>query len=282
MKKPNILLIYKRSALSMAGKISGRLHNSRKFLDNHLAHYEALRSIEKILKKYDVPYKKYARGAFEDYSPYDVIVTVGGDGTVLHAARWVNRRQIILGVNSDPSWSVGEFCCTDAARFELKLKNLLCHKLKTCRLYKLQIRLKDGHRTRRAECLNDILICHANPGAMSRYALTIGGIKEDQRDSGIWFSTAAGSTGAMLSAGGKAMPISSTDFQYHPRELYQVKGVPYRLPGGFVKRPRKAVLVSFMPHGRVFVDGAHIKFPFTYGSRAEISLSSNFVQLVHD
>ncbi len=281
MKKPRVLLIYKRSALAMAGKISGRHHNTRKFLHNHLAHYEALSSIEKILKKYDVPYRKYARGKFKDYSPYDVIVTVGGDGTVLQAARWVNRRQVILGVNSDPAWSIGEFCCTDAAHFELKLKQLLGSKLKTCRLYKLQIRLKDAGRTRRVECLNDILICHANPAAMSRYALTIGGVREDQRDSGIWFSTAAGSTGAMLSAGGKAMPLSSTDFQYHPRELYQVKGVPYRLSGGLVKRPQKAVLVSFMPHGRVFVDGAHIKFPFTYGSRAEISLSSNYVQLVH-
>jgi hypothetical protein len=84
----------------------------------------------------------------------------------------------------------------------------------------------------------------------------------------------------MLSAGGKRMGLSSTDIQYKPRELYHSRTVNYRLTGGFIKRPSKAKLVSTMARGYVFVDGAHIKFPLTYGSRAEISSSSNFIQLV--
>jgi len=38
---------------------------------------------------------------------------------------------------------------------------------------------------------------------VSRYYLKIGNLREEQRDSGLWISTAAGSSGAIRSAGGK-------------------------------------------------------------------------------
>lgn len=281
MKKLKVLLIYKLSSLSVAGKLSARLRRTRRFEKNHVAHYAALRMVEDILKKHDVRYHKHARGKNADYRSYDLIITVGGDGTVLGAARAVDSRQILLGVNSDPNWSVGQFCCCNARTFEATLTSVLCGKASMRRLFKLKLRLIDEKESRDIECLNDVLICHANPGAMSRYELVVGKTVEDHRSSGVWFSTAAGSTGAMLSAGGRVMPLSSTDIQYRPRELYHSRTVKYRLTGGIIKRPFKAKLISAMPRGYVFVDGANIKFPFTYGTRAEISSSSHFVQLIH-
>jgi NAD+ kinase len=282
MKTPKILLIYKRSSLSVAGKLSARLRKTRRFENNHATHYATLRMIEGILKRLNIKYHKHARGKGVDYRPFDLVITIGGDGTILEAARALNSRQMILGVNSDPNWSVGQFCCCEAKNFEVMFKRFLSRKAKVCRLYKLKLRLYDGKKVKDVECLNDVLICHANPGAMSRYELSVGKTAEDQRSSGVWFSTAAGSTGAMLSAGGRAMPLSSTDIQYKPRELYHSRTVKYYLTGGLIKRECKASLVSTMAHGYIFVDGAHIKFPFTYGSRAEISSSAHFIQLVHD
>jgi NAD+ kinase len=280
MKKPKTLLIYKRSSLSVAGKLSARLRKTRRFENNHRTHYASLHLVESILKKNGIKFNKHARGKGVNYKPYDLVITVGGDGTMLEAARGLNSRQKLLGINSDPNWSVGQFCCCDAEHFEAMFKKVLSGKNKTCRLYKLKLHLSDGKKSRKIECLNDVLICHANPGAMSRYELKIGKRIEDQRSSGIWFSTAAGSTGAMLSAGGKKMALSSTDIQYKPRELYHSRTVNYHLKGGFIKCPSKAKLVSTMPHGYVFVDGANVKFPLTYGSRAEVSSSSNFIQLI--
>ncbi len=282
MKTPRILLIYKRSSLSVAGKLSDRLRKTRRFENNHMAHYATLRKVESVLKLSGVKYHKHARGKGIDYKAYDIVITVGGDGTILEAARGLNSRQMILGVNSDRNWSVGQFCCCDAQSFENIFKKLLNGKAKICRLYKLKLHLKDGAKSRDIECLNDVLICHANPGAMSRYELTIGKTAEDHRSSGIWFSTAAGSTGAMLSAGGAKMALSSTNIQYKPRELYHSRTVTYQLTGGFVKRPQKAKLVSAMARGYIFVDGANVKFPFTYGSCAEISSSPHFIQLIHE
>ena len=280
MKNLKTLLVYKRSSLSVAGKLSARLRKTRRFENNHVAHYASLRLVENILKKWGIKYHQHARGKGINYKPYDLVITVGGDGTMLEAARGLNNRQMLLGVNSDPNWSVGQFCCCDAKHFEAMLKRSLSGKARIRRLYKLKLHLSDGERSRAIECLNDVLICHANPGTMSRYELTIGKRTEDQRSSGIWFSTAAGSTGAMLSAGGQKMALSSTDIQYKPRELYHSRTVNYRLTGGFIKRPRKAKLISAMAHGYIFVDGANIRFPLTYGSRAEISSSPHFIQLV--
>jgi NAD+ kinase len=281
MKIPRILVVYKRSSLSVAGSLASRLRTIERFKANHAAHFATLRAVEKVLTGSGIPYHKHARGPRVDYAPYELIITVGGDGTVLEAARAATRRQVILGVNSDPCWSVGQFCYADAATFELFLKRFLAGRARVCRVHKLKICLKDGKRLQRMECLNDVLVCHANPAAMSRYVIAIGRQKEEQKDSGIWISSAAGSTGAIASGGGARMPLSSTDIQYKPRELYHSRATRYHLSGGCVKRPGRIVLVSMMPRGLIFVDGSHIRFPFTYGSRAEISSSENFVQLVH-
>lgn len=281
MNLTKILLVYKRSSLSVAGKFSERLRLAQRFQENHRAHYATLRAVERVLKDLNVKYSKHTRGPKVDYKDYDLIITIGGDGTVMEAGRAMKNDQLLLGVNSDPSWSVGQFCATHAGGFRQFFNQVIRGKAKAYRLYKLKIDLKDDKMSRQIECLNDALICHANPGAMSRYTLTVGKTSEHHRNSGIWLSTAAGSTGAILSAGGRKMPLSSTDIQYKPRELYHARGIKYRLTGGLIHKGQAAEFVSSMPHGCVFVDGAHIKFPFVYGAAARISTSSNYLSLIH-
>jgi NAD+ kinase len=129
------------------------------------------------------------------------------------------------------------------------------------------------------EGLNDVLICHANPAAMSRYTIRIGTVCEEHRNSGIWFSSAAGSTGAIFSAGGRRMPLESRQVQYMPRELYYTKKILYRLKGGF--SGQSVTVTSHMTHGCIFIDGAHNKLPFGYGKKAIVSPSPNYIRLIH-
>lgn len=276
-----ILLVYKRSSLSVAGRLSEKVRNAAHFRANHLKHYQTLRGIESILQALDVPYHKKTRNPKTDYSPYDLIITVGGDGTMLEVARSLGHHQLLLGVNSDPDWSVGQFCHAHIGNFERVIRHVLNRSAKIKPLYKLRIILRDGLRTRRIECLNDVLICHANPAAMSRYKITIGKATEEHRNSGIWFASAAGSTGAIASAGGRKLPEESWAIQYRPRELYYAKDIDYRLTGGIIPPGQRAIVVSHMPKGRIFVDGAHVKYPFTYSRKATISHSPNFIRLVH-
>ena len=279
-RTPRVLLLYKRSSFLSNRKAASRLSIDRRFRQNHLNHYASLAVVEDVLKRRELSYRKRCRGKDIDYASFDLVVSVGGDGTFLEAARNLGRHQIILGVNSDPAWSVGQFCACDSVGFEKILLKMLKGSSRIKRLYKLRVVIGPTGKNR-VDCLNDILVCHANPAAMSRYEMRLNGVTEEQRSSGIWFSTAAGSTGAILSAGGKTMPIESRVIQYRPRELYHVNG-HYRFQGGSFRPGTAAVVISRMAYGRIFVDGAHIRLPFTYGQKVRISSSPEFVRAIHD
>ena len=77
--------------------------------------------------------------------------------------------------------------------------------------------------------LNDVLFSHPIPAATTRYAIRRDGRAEEQRSSGVWIATAAGSTAAIHSAGGKILPITSQRLQFVVREPYEKRGVRYRV-----------------------------------------------------
>jgi NAD kinase len=130
--------------------------------------------------------------------------------------------------------------------------------------------------------LNDILICHHNPGAMSRYFLTIGKVKEEQRSSGIWIATAAGSSGGIYSAGGRILPPESKEYQYKPRELYRGKGVYYKLKGDLLNPDQTITMISLMREGVIFVDGSHVCLPFSFGAKIYVQRSSNPLKIIYN
>ena len=117
----------------------------------------------------------------------------GGDGTFLEAARQITT-QPILGVNSDPERSVGAFCPVTRDSFEAALDQVLSGACQTVPLNRMFLCRDD--KPLRFLALNDVLIAHASPAAMSKYQLTVGDTTEDQNGSGLWICTAAGSTGS--------------------------------------------------------------------------------------
>ena len=238
-----------------------------RFKQMHLAHQATLGEVKRVLKKYQVRYRVSYRKTNIPYARYDLVITVGGDGTFLQAARQL-RRQPILGVNSDPKRSIGKFCVASAKNFEEIFGAILSGKARPKRLARFL--LATQKQARRALVLNDILICDANPAAMCRYVLTIGRRAEDQRSSGIWISTASGSTGAIRSSGGQVLKDTSARIQYRPRELYLQKLHPCRLHGGIISLNKPVKVRSMMRKGMIYIDGAHFKVPFSYGDEAVI------------
>ena len=85
--------------------------------------------------------------------------------------------------------------------------------------------------------LNDILVAHQCPAAMSRYRISVDGQCEEQYGSGVWISTAAGSTAGILSAGGRVMRPGSKRIQYMSRELFDRPDTAYSLRGGTIDPP---------------------------------------------
>ena len=276
MRLRDVLLVYKKSAYQIYvlerkhPRFTGR-HAAgwdvERLKRAHRAHQETLRQVEAALRASGIRYRMIFRALQHDYRPYDFVISVGGDGTFLEAARGV-RRQPILGVNSDPERSAGSFCHASGETFGQLLERILAGALTMRALHRMQLRLNG--RNLGLNVLNDVLIAHENPAAMSRYWIQVNGVKEEQRSSGLWIATAAGSTGAMKSAGGNVLPKGSTATQYLPRELYRPSGMRYRLMGGVIPGEQTITLRSFMRQGMVYVDGAHMKIPFRYGDQLQI------------
>ena len=69
------------------------------------------------------------------------------------------------------------------------------------------------------------------------------------------------------------MAPEAAAIQYKPRELYRWPKRKYALTGGVLVLKRPIAVTSLMRSGVIFVDGAHLKFPFHFGSKAVISHS---------
>lgn len=280
MKLRKVLLFYKKSAykiyfleqrsyFSEKDKVFEQKELNR-FRKSHEEHYATLKSVEAILTKYRIRYAKSHRGQIVDYDSYDLVITIGGDGTFLEAARDV-RKSVLLGVNSSLSYSVGNFCVANRNNFESVLKRILDEPFKTSLYQRLRLEI-DGYPDT-IDCLNDVLVCHSNPASINRYVLKIGRIKEEQRGSGVWIATPVGSSGAIHSAGGKRIAHTAKKIQYRPRELYRGGKWKYRLTGGILPARQSITVTSLMRQGRVFVDGTHLEIPLPLGASIQVALS---------
>src|SRR5262249_21906151 len=89
--------------------------------------------------------------------------------------------------------------------------------------------------------------------------------------SGVWISTAAGSTAGIGSAGGKKMPLRSRRIQYLVRELYREPNRKYQFTRGFVEPGDAITIASKMAEGQLYIDGARTMYPFPFGTRAKIA-----------
>lgn len=278
----NILLLYKRSAYSIyfLNPRSSVLHASNHILKNevgrfraaHEQHLHTITVLRQELRESGLKFTESYRGAKINYRKFDLIIAVGGDGTFLEAARH-STGQVIFGVNSAPEYSVGRYCIATAKSFKQIFAKLRKGQCREQFLSRLRLTV-EGHK-RHFDILNDVLVCHQNPAVLCRYLIGVRNQREEQRSSGVWISTPAGSTGAIHSAGGKILKATENKFQYLPRELFQQHRRHYRLTGGILSKTDKISITSLMRQGRIFIDGAHWSVNFPYGCSAAISISPN-------
>jgi NAD+ kinase len=184
---------------------------------------------------------------------FDLVVAIGGDGTLLRASHRVLDVPIV-GINSDPNTSVGFFCGVRPGEILESLERALDGRLKRRVLSRMQVTLQGKILSKRV--LNDALFCHASPAATSRYVIKVGRHTEDQKSSGFWIGPAAGSTAAQRSAGGRILPLESENLQLVVRELYAPKGERYDLKK-IIVGPKQVVEVrSKMREAAIFLDGS--------------------------
>jgi NAD+ kinase len=219
----------------------------------HEAHLTTLRLVERTLKRLGArPWVLSGPRVVFDPSDAVLVVTVGGDGTLLAASHHVCGVPI-LGVNSSPSHSVGFFCTATVDTVEQMLADALTLRLPSMMLTRMRVEV--GGRTISRRVLNEALFCHEIPAAASRYILRYGRRNEEQLSSGIWIGTAAGSTGAMRSAGGTVLPLTSSALQLVVREPFAGSGRRYRMTRVLVEEGKSIGFISKIQDGAVFLDG---------------------------
>lgn len=279
-RRPRILVVYKKDAYQQyiqEQQDPHLLHLLQKqhpdLLDMrhaHLVHEQAMEAVVHALRQLKVAFDLAYRADLRVTRRYDLVVSVGGDGTFLQAARSVARTPM-LGVNSDPARSEAVFCAATHRTFQVMCRQALSGRLPELRLYRLAISLNGRRLAQRA--LNDVLIVHDDPATMSRYRLKIAGAVEAQKSSGLWVSTAAGSSSAVLAAGGVRLRWAAKRFQYRPREVYRGRLSHPRLLGGVLGAGTPVRVTWLMRRGSAFVDGPHVKIPLRFADQLDIRLS---------
>ena len=285
---PRVLVIYKKSAYQIYVRerrhshiqqlVAARDRGALRLLRAHRDHLHALETARSTLAKLGVDALFRHRSDGTHAQHVDLVVTLGGDGTLLWASRLVGGNTPIVAINTAPKDSVGYFCAGTKHELEAVLSDALRGKLKTTTLTRMQVE-KDGQILSK-RVLNDALYCHECPASTSRYELRHGRTREEQKSSGVWVGPAAGSSAAQRSAGGKLLSIESQELQYVVREPYEINGTRYSLKKGLLKPGQTLKLQSHMRAGRIYLDGPHTVHVVEMAARLEFRQSPEPLHLL--
>ena len=207
----------------------------------------------------------------------DSLVVLGGDGTLLGAARTVGQYGIpILGVNIG---GLGFLTEIPLKRLYPAVEMMLQGRLEVESRLMLETRvLRDKSEICRFLVLNDVVI---NKGALARIIDLDVHINEQFlttfRSDGLIISTPTGSTAYNLSAGGPILYPTLTNFIVTPICPFSLTNRPIILPDsdivsiGMGKESEEKVSLTF--------DG-QVGFDFSYGDRVVINKSKNKIKLI--
>jgi NAD+ kinase len=282
-----IFVVYKRSVYQKyildegnqrMSQLIHRAHVSAATLVSaHEKHMASLNEVLTLLDKTEIPYDTETRNNLREIQGYDLILTIGGDGTFLYSAHQVTD-QLIMGINSAPDVSVGALCSVKHDQFPKKLAAILAGKYQVKTLPRLKLTLNSHPIS--TEAINDVLFTNVSPAATSRYLLKVGKKWEEHKSSGIWMATSTGSTAAISAAGGTRLPSGDTHFQYLVREPYQGIYSPYKLTKGILSQRQSITIINKMVEAKIFIDGPRDFINLNYGDELTFSVSPNKLRVI--
>jgi hypothetical protein len=229
------------------------------------------------------------------FGPRDVVVTVGQDGLVANAAKYVGRRPIV-GVNPDPARIDGVLLPFKVDEARNAVRKVLAGRARYREVNMAEANLPDGQRLL---AFNDLFI-GSRSHVSARYRLEYKAHSEPQSSSGVLVSTGAGSTGWLSSvfnmAAGLGKVFSANKQPPSParltwedprlvfvvREPFMSKQSRANLVSGILEQNDELVIESMMSEGGViFSDGVESDFlQFNAGVIARVRSAQQKARLV--
>lgn len=259
----------------------------------HNAHVRSRETLIQALEKHSLTYKIFNLDELSlhnicYYNPscheaglrpkLNLVISLGGDGTLLHASHHVGGDVALLGINSCPDHSVGHMCPITPPYIEKTIECLIKKEYSITEIRR--IKLETSRKQNLPLALNDLLLCNRHPAATSRYQLAVYTAdygcelqSEKQLSSGLWVSTAAGSTAAISSYGFEKMDITSPKLLLAVREPYTPRNEALKLKQFTIDGNEKSLLFfSRMRQGLVCVDGPDSCAHLGFGDTVKMSL----------
>ena len=152
---------------------------------------------------------------FSNAKPMDLIIAIGGDGTLLRAVSLSLKYDVpVLGINMG---TVGFMTEIEGENAIDDLEFYLSENIRTEVRSMLEVEFVIDEKTLKYKALNDIVIARGSSVSMVETVTEIDGIHlATYRGDGIVLSTATGSTGYSLALGGPVIDPRSNDFYIKP------------------------------------------------------------------
>ena len=225
-----------------------------------------------------------------DFIGRDLVIILGGDGTLTSISHNIDSSTPVMGVNShprddDPEGSLGFFMDSTVATFPADLEAALAGEAIVNSLPRLQatITSTSGNKIVSDPALNDLLVANTHQYAPSKYRLQRGEIDLEQHSSGLLFSTYVGQ-GAWFAhiADSSEVAIAEDEIDSHylvvARDLYRAERGAH--PEAYIAWTNEVtVLTSDMHRGYVVPDGWD-EYHFNRGATISVSLGAPRLNLL--
>ena len=139
----------------------------------HDQHYETLNELLRGLKKSGVEFDQVLREHAWPQEKYEIIFTVGGDGTLLHASSKLHHSQKIVPIRSS-SKSVGFLCQLQKEEIQLAIQKIEDNQAKFMPIQRIQAliqRVSSKNVELSSPALNEILFASNHPASIARYQI---------------------------------------------------------------------------------------------------------------
>jgi NAD+ kinase len=117
-------------------------------------HRETVEQLRAALREFGVTARFRDRSRVGKVDGFDVVMTVGGDGTLLSASHAVGSTPV-FGINSAPLDSVGFLCSAHHGNVRERVRDLVAGRLPETRLARMRVTV-DG-KVKHTRVLNDVL-----------------------------------------------------------------------------------------------------------------------------